>query len=65
MALSKLIRPAEIHSDHRGVVQASSKGEVECINATSKDTDLWIQMWNRVKVRKEQDLRLRVGLGQG
>ena len=55
MALSKMIGPAEIYSDSRGVVQALNEGEAECISANHKDADLWIQVWD-----KEQELRLGV-----
>ena len=60
MALSELVRPAEIYSDNRGVVQALNKGEVECIIANHKDADLWIQVWDKVNDHNEQYLRLRV-----
>ena len=41
-----------------------SEGEVECINATHKDADLWIQVWDKVSAHKEQDLKLGSRVGQ-
>ena len=54
-AFCKLIGSAEIYSDNRGVVRSLKKGEVECISVSDKDGYLWIQDWDQVNARKEQD----------
>ena len=46
MGLSKLIGSAEIYSDNRGFVQSLNTGDVERIDANSKDVDFWIQVWD-------------------
>ena len=60
MPLSQMIGPADIYSDNRGGVVASKSCEVECISANHKDADLWIQVWVKVNVHKEQDLGFRI-----
>ena len=59
MTLSNLIGPAETYSDNRSVVQALNKGDVECINVNHKDANPWSQVWDKLDVHREQDLRLR------
>ena len=50
MVLLKLCWPAEMFSDHRRVVRAFNKGEVNCITASHKDAELWVQVWRKIKV---------------
>ena len=44
----------------RKSVQALNKGDLKCIKPHHKDAGLWIQVWDKVNVHKEQELRLGV-----
>ena len=49
MVFMKLCWPAEMFSDHRRVVRAFNKGEVNCFTASHKDAELWVQVWRKIK----------------
>ena len=67
MVLMKLCWPAEMFSDHRRVVQAFNRGEVNSITASHKDAELWVLVWRKIKEFIDEGIDLCVvqafGLG--
>ena len=51
---------AEMFSDHRRVVQAFNKGEVNFIRASHKDADLWVQVCRKIGEFVDEDIDLCV-----
>ena len=59
--LKRVIAPARVHVDNKGIIDGLRRGESKCIKPRAGDADLWIKIWEELHGLAESGILVGVG----